>query len=322
MKKSMLIQPTRRSFCKYAAMGLAGLAAGTAPAVKLLASEQQSRFFRFAFISDTHIIDEFYDGVEGNNLDSESIFYTYNRLAAVRDTLNAVTPSIDLVLNAGDLVHNYPSDQYNFFFENVTRWDRYKELIDGFNMPVHSCLGNHDYDIGDISRQFTHDLAKAKLAIDPYYSVDHRGWKFIAANNFLGDSMDPGSSSYDNDAGSFGEEQLNWIEAELEQGAPTILFFHFPMFEMRSTEIADYGIVPLVRKYRDTIKMVVAGHVHRWYQLGDIYGPLHYTVASSRYDKSAYMIFEVDTVLNTFRVLNWRQIHWGTVNSDPYVQKD
>jgi len=318
--KNTLIKPTRRSFCKYAAMGLAGLAAGATPVTRLLADSETSRFFRFAFISDTHIIDEFYDGVEGNNLDSESIFHTYNRLAAVRDTLNAVSPGIDLVLNSGDLVHNYPSDQYDFYFQNTTRWDRYKELIDGFNMPVHSCLGNHDYDIGSIPRQFTNDLAKAKLGLDPYYSVDHRDWKFIAANNFLGESMNPDSALYYNGAGSFGETQLNWIESELEQGAPTILFFHFPLFEMRSVEVADYGIVPLIRKYRETIKMVVAGHVHRWYQVGDMYGPLHYTVASSRYDKNAFMIFEVDSVLNTYRVLNWRQIHWGTVNSDPYIQ--
>ena len=42
--------------------------------------EANSRFFRFANIADTHIIDDFYKGFKGNSLDTETIFKTTIRL--------------------------------------------------------------------------------------------------------------------------------------------------------------------------------------------------------------------------------------------------
>jgi len=301
----------RRDFLKMSAAGLAGLSLSGAPLLtsKTAQAMTAENTFRFAVIADTHIIDDFYTGDEGQ------IYYSANRLLAVRDMFNALTPAIELVINAGDAAHNYPSTDYDFYFENYTRFDRYKDITDGFNMPVYPCLGNHDYDIGTIDRGFTHDLVKAKWGIDPYYSVDYKGWKFIAANNFLGDTQDAGSPNFNEYFASFGEEQLMWLEAELQQGKPTILYFHYPLMLIKPYEIGDLGIVSLLRQYRETIKLVVAGHLHKWLQFGEMYGPPHYLCASTRYDKTAFMIFDVDTRLQTLRVANWDRIRWGTNNT-------
>src|SRR5262249_20061337 len=99
----------RRSFITVAGAGAAALAA---PA---------SRYFYFAIIADTHIIDEFYRGPEGNPLDTETIFKTKERLTSARDLINSVTPKMEKVFLVGDYFHNYPSDKWDFYFQNKTR---------------------------------------------------------------------------------------------------------------------------------------------------------------------------------------------------------
>lgn len=273
--------------------------------------------FRFAILTDTHIIDEFYTGPEGNELDTESIWHSAERLAFARGVINDFPRPVSLVIVAGDVFHNYPSTDYDFFFENKTRVDNAADLLAGFSCPVYPAWGNHDYDIGSISREFTHDLIKAKFGLDPYYFVDYRGWKFVSMNNFLGDTMDPSATCYDRDVGSFGEEQLVWFEDQLRQGMPTVVYFHYPLVQMAATEVTDLGMVPLLKKYRDTIRLVVAGHTHRWMNFGDMYGPVHLVAAATRYDGDSFLIVEVDTRTGMMDILNWDGIHWGTLYTRP-----
>jgi hypothetical protein len=53
---------------------------------------------------------------------------------------------------------------------------------------VHAGFGNHDYSARGMTRENTHELFRRKFGLKPYYSVEHRGWKFIHLNNFLGDT--------------------------------------------------------------------------------------------------------------------------------------
>ncbi len=86
-----------------------------------------SRYFYFAVIADTHIIDEFYKGPEGNALDTESIFKTTERLISARTLINSLHPPMERVFLVGDYFHNYPSTDWDFYFKNKTRVDRCKE---------------------------------------------------------------------------------------------------------------------------------------------------------------------------------------------------
>ena len=72
--------------------------------------------------------------------------------------------------------------------------------------------------------------------------MEHRGWKFIHLNNFLGDTWNKGTAPFDPAAGSLGEEQLNWFEAELEQHKPTFVFIHYPLYIVKPVEVKDYGV--------------------------------------------------------------------------------
>ncbi len=281
-------------------------------------STRAGRFFYFAVVADTHIIDDFYHGQESNALDTESLQHSAANLISARTLINSLDPPIEQVFVAGDYFHNYPSTEYDFYFKNKTRLDNAKAITDGFKMPVHIGFGNHDYGVPGVSREMSHRLFEAKFATKPYYAVEHKGYKFVQLNNFLGATWDPSSKTFDRGQGSLGEEQLNWFEAQLREHKPTFVFIHYPLWLCTPEEFADYGLHPLLRKYKETIQMVVSGHWHKWVDFAHTFGPQHYAIASTRYDPNAYMLIEVDRERNTWRFLNDNLVEWSTHYSKPY----
>jgi predicted MPP superfamily phosphohydrolase len=292
--------------------------AGVLALPSFLEARPDSRKFYFAVIADTHIIDGFYQGPENSPEDTESIFKTTERLISARDTINALRPAMDLVFLVGDYFHDYPSTDLDFYFQNRTRIDEAKTLSDGFKMPVHVGFGNHDYAVPKVSREMTHELFRRKLSLQPYYSVEHRGFKFVHLNNFLGDTWQAGHARFDKKQGSLGEAQLNWFEAELRQGKPTFVFIHFPLTIVAPKEREDYGLLPLLKQHKDTVQRVVSGHWHRWFEFGRSFGPQHLVMAATRYDPNAYLIVEVDMQAATHRLLNLDLVDWNTHFSRPY----
>lgn len=284
-----------------------------------VSSPADDRYFYFAMIADTHIIDDFYvKGSENGVEDNESILQTTPRLISARDLINSLKPAIEQVFIIGDYFHNYPSTDYDFYFKNKTRLDNAKAITDGFHMPVHIGFGNHDYDVRHVSRDMSHRLFKAKFNTEPYSALDYKGWKFIHLNNFLGSTQDRTAKDFNPNTGSLGEEQLHWFEAQLQQHKPTFVFVHYPLLAITPTEFSDYGLHPLLRKYSDTIQLVVSGHVHKWIDFAHTYGPQHYVMAATRYDPNAYMLMEVDRKLGTWRFINANLVEWSTHYSKPY----
>jgi UDP-2,3-diacylglucosamine pyrophosphatase LpxH len=264
-----------------------------------------SRYFYFALVADTHIIDKYYvKGSENGVEDNESILVTTPRFTSARDLINSLSPAIEQVFLIGDYFHNYPSTDYDFYFKNETRLDNAKTISDGFKAPVHLGFGNHDYDVHRVPREMSNRLFKAKFNADPYSVLDYKGYKFIHLNNFLGSTQDNAAKDFNPGIGSLGEEQLHWFEAQLQQRKPTFVFIHYPLMANVPAEFGDYGLHPLLRKYKDNIQLVVSGHVHRWIDFAHTYGPQHYIMASTRYDPNAYMLMEVDTQQGTWRFIN------------------
>lgn len=319
-------QLPRRNFLKNvgAAMALtipAFATKGNAAAIDLLASAvpaDKKRNFRFAVIADTHIIDDFYKGPEGNPLDTETIFKTTDRLKSARALINSLKPEVEQVFVVGDFFHDYPSDDFDFYFKNKTRIDNAKELTDGFKMPVHVGFGNHDYNVPKVSREMSHELFKEKLGVEPYYSIEHRGFKFVHLNNFQGETWNAKGDRYNKSRGSFGEAQLNWFQAELEQKKPTFVFVHYPLQSVLDVEVKDHGILPLLKKHKDTIMFVISGHWHKWFDFARTFGPQHYVMGSTRYDEDAYMIVDVDTKTGKYKWLNPDLVNWATYYSEPF----
>lgn len=315
MRYGVGMRITRHEFLK---LGGAAAAAFALRPLPLRAGGAASDVFYFALIADSHIIDDYYKGPESNPEDTESMFKTAERLTAARDFINALGPKIERVFLVGDYFHNYPSPDVDFYFKNETRLDRAKAITDAFTMPVHVGFGNHDYSIGRVSREVSHELFRRKFGVRPYYSVEHRGWKFVHLNNFLGNTMTPGHHDYNTSVGSLGEEQLNWFEAELQERKPTFVFVHFPLYIMKPTEVRDLGIYPLIKRHRETIQRVVSGHWHRWFEFGRSYGPEHLVMAATRYDADAYLIVEANTRTASHRLLNIDLVDWNTHYSEPY----
>lgn len=280
--------------------------------------QSSSDSFRVAVIADTHVIDDLYTGPEGSPEDTASIMRTSERLTAARHLINAVNPSPDLVFLVGDYFHDYPSPDIDFYFTRTTRIDNAKALTDGFRMPVHVGFGNHDYSVPNVSREASHELFRRKLGVPPYYAVDHRGWKFIHVNNFLGTTWEAGHANYKKQRGSLGEEQLTWLDAQLSERKPTFVFVHYPLSLIEPTEVRDLGLHTLLRKHADTVQRVISGHWHRWVDVGREYGPQHLVMASTRYDEDAYLFIDIDTRTATHRAVNLDLVEWDTHFSRPY----
>ncbi len=304
---------SRQSFLRVAGAGAAYLTLRPFAAAASDASK-----YHIALIADTHIIDGYYKGPEGSPEDTESIFKTSKRLEAARTLINSLHPAMEKTFLIGDYFHNYPSPDIDFYFQNETRLDRAKALTDGFHMPVHVGFGNHDYWATGMPRESSHELFRRKFGLKPYYSVEYRGWKFIHLNNFLGDTWTQGHAKFSPGAGSLGEEQLNWFEAELRENKPSLVFIHYPLTIVATTEVKDYGVHALIKRHRGTIQRVVSGHWHKWFEFGRSFGPPHLVMAATRYDPNAYLIVEIDTKKVSHELLNIGLVDWNTHYSSAY----
>ncbi|HEX7729978.1 MAG TPA: metallophosphoesterase [Terracidiphilus sp.] len=313
-----MTQLTRRSFGAMTAAALTTTLTRSLWAREVAAHAGSNRFY-VALVADTHIIDDFYvKGSENGVEDNESILVTTPRLTAARDFINSLSPAIEQVFLLGDYFHNYPSTDYDFYFKNKTRLDNAKAITDGFKMPVHVGFGNHDYDVKHVPREMSHRLFKAKFNTDPYWVLDYKGCKFVHLNNFLGSTQDNKAANFNPGTGSLGEEQLHWFEAQLAERKPTFVFVHYPLLQIVPAEFKDYGLHPLLYKYRDTIQLAVSGHVHKWIDFAHTYGPQHYIMAATRYDPNAYMLLEIDPAHGSWRFLNASLVKWSTHYSKPY----
>src|ERR1035437_4372656 len=164
---------TRRSFNSLAAATLASSLTRSLWA-REASLQSGGRYFYFALLADTHIIDNFYvKGSENGVEDNESIFVTTPRLTAARDLINSLNPAIEQVFVLGDYFHNYPSTDYDFYFKNTTRLDNAKAITDGFKMPLPLGCGNRDYDFHRVPREMSHRLFAAKFNAQPCSSVDY-----------------------------------------------------------------------------------------------------------------------------------------------------
>ncbi len=302
---------TRRRFLQTTGVGLIAWPS-------FLDARVEADTFHVGVIADTHIIDEFYNGPEGNPEDTESIFKTEERLRAATAALNGLAPTLDLVFLVGDYFHDYPSPDLEFYFTHTTRVDRAKALTDGFRAPVHVGFGNHDYAVPKVSRELTHELFRRKLGLPPYYAIEHRGWKFIHVNNFLGATWQVGHERFDRGQGSLGEEQLLWLDAQLSERKPSFVFVHYPLRAIVPVEYADLGLHTLLQRHASTVQRVISGHWHRWVDVGREFGPPHLVIAATRYDADAYLVVEVDTMAGTHRLLNLDLVEWNTHFSRPY----
>jgi 3',5'-cyclic AMP phosphodiesterase CpdA len=231
-----------------------------------LAFADESKSFRFAHISDSHI-QEISAGKFVRNWDRGLI-------RAVAET-NLLTPRPDFVVFGGDLAQ----------LGTKSELDHGAEMLSKLDCKTHCVMGEHDYylDLGEYW---------SKLFGPHHYSWDHKGVHFITLNSVL--TYDDWTyhrwpsnqqrmlemAGLDNPNGSpfmVGEAQRKWLAGDLEKvkkDTPVVVFSHSPIQKIYKgwnfwTEDAE-EVQALLKRFQTVT--VVYGHVHQiqYNQIGNI----------------------------------------------------
>jgi len=189
----------RRGFLKLAGLGGAVLASGLGPWGSALAAAGQD--FVFVQLTDSHWGFEGPPNPEARN--------TLKRAVAA---VNALERQPDFVIWTGDLTHAAPDDQ-----ERHRRMSEFKTIVADLKVKdVRFIPGENDagLDNGEMYKS---------LFGPGNYSFDHKGVHFVALDNVS------------NPNGLIGEDQLQWLHADLERQdktQPIVVFAHRPLFDL------------------------------------------------------------------------------------------
>jgi len=270
------------------------------------AEEQE---FSFVFMTDLHVKHDPF------------VLAEFSRLI---DTVNKM--EVDFVLTAGDQV-------YDVMRGNVKKSDSlfalYKELIAKINVPVHSCMGNHELfgiypesDIDSTHPDYKYGMFQRHLG-SPYYSFDHKGWHFIVLN-----VLDVADKKY---IGKVDEKQIEWLKQDLatvNANTPVAIAGHLPFvssfYQVYPPKNASSAATTWI-KNRDEVlqcfsdhqlKLVLQGHTH-WLEDINVENRTHFITGGAvagrpswrgnRHGARGFLLFSVKG--SSF---SWKFIEYGT----------
>ena len=200
------------------------------------------------------------------------------RLTTLIDEINKEKyPDVEMVITCGDNVSSV-YDRYtpDSSYSGYNRLQRFMDLITQLKKPYLLTMGNHEFKI-EKARDSDAPYEKSELlemegiwqtttGFKPYYSKSFNKWKFIVLN-----SMDLRHLNR-----RFGKDQLEWLENELKDNQPTLIFFHHPIrtdnFRIwdHPAEISDKdeepGFYSIMESNKQIIKGIFVGHGHSWVQ--------------------------------------------------------
>jgi len=194
--------PDRREFLKLAALGGGAVFMSGLPLYAGAATEAKpyDDFF-FVQLSDVHW------GYSGP-ANPESANTLKKAIAAV----NALEIPPEFVVFTGDLTHTTDDPK-----ERRRRMAEFKEIVSGLKVKTLRLMpGEHDASL-DAGAAFKEYFGET------HYAFDHKGVHFVVVDNV----SDPGAS--------IGEEQLNWLKADLakqRKDARIVVFTHRPLFDL------------------------------------------------------------------------------------------
>jgi hypothetical protein len=284
--RNLRIHPSlgRRTFLGgLGASALSGTALPSLVACGDDAEEAEDDSFTFIVISDTHVrLPGNPDEVDHKNQEN------LDHLEGVVATLNRDYPDAVCVVITGDLVGClFSDDPADYLTGQTNPAEVFKHHMDQLAMPYYPVLGNHDYQKGydPVLEEgiMTEDISRIEavwnkvLGMDPYYADVVNGVRFLFLNSNRGPARTAVCETNEFEAfctGSFDEEQLAWLEAQLTQPERCILFFHHPPFTDDPTSL--WSLLPsflvektdrfyeIVSTHRHRIDGMFVGHGHLW----------------------------------------------------------
>lgn len=237
------------------------------------------------------------------------------RLRNLVDSINAGHfENLDLLVATGDLVSSFYNKRNNGDDFDNNRSAKLNSIIKKIKIPYYFALGNHDYKIDgdkDSDAPFSFEeidtvetLWKKFTGLeDPFYSVNHKGWKLIFLNSMRGRYLER----------FFDDDQINFLSDELAERKPALIFFHHPIKsdnvpnikKLKDLITADREpeLFQVLKENQTLIKGIFEGHVHRWLE-DKLFGaiPVYMTDSFADNEKSPYRIIQVDIKSKTINV--------------------
>ena len=239
------------------AVGIVVDAANDAAAAIELAEDiiEAPASFLFAVLSDTHLM-------VNEDEPRNAMFVEAGQLFSTMD------PAPAFVVSTGDNIEDL------FCLPSHTAEDAelpiltlYRSLIEAhYAMPFYAVLGNHDnryFDTfagnEDAWRAWIRAFEGTETLPAPYYAVDHGGFRFLMLA-----CTDEATDHDSNDRCTIGDEQLAWLEAQLAEGLPSVLFWHHTMVPPEQLDASSHVLFHTIAAHEDTVRAVFTGHRHRF----------------------------------------------------------
>jgi hypothetical protein len=214
-------------------------------------------------------------GILGDQTGTYQMDSAYHYLQTAVTKILAWQP--DLIIQVGDIFESIRGVDSLADFRR--QFEKIAQIVHNSNLPWLIALGDHDVNppqyrplSKDRSREaWLQQLAREfelPFAAQPYYSLDYKGYHFVALYSLENLHTDPrwGSIFLNGISG----EQLAWLKSDLEAHKKTrgiIVVVHHPHWYVWSNWSAVHA---LLRQY--PVKAVVAGHFHYDQDEGELDG--------------------------------------------------
>jgi 3',5'-cyclic AMP phosphodiesterase CpdA len=259
---------SRRRFLQYLLGAGALTITGLEPLISQIAPPSGAQPFRFAFLSDLHLMQN------GALLSSQGI-------AACLTAVETLHPRPEFILVGGDLVNR----ARDLTIEQAeTSLDLFLKIWnDHTSLPAYWTFGNHDL-VGTSNSAVVPDgkyygkgLFQNRLKLPRlFYSFDHKGWHFVVLDDI---EAEPDHSYI----GKLFDDELAFLQADLDahRSMPTIICTHIPILSnlpvgamiARAAHqlppktppknlVCTNGTILLDDLPRHNVRAVLAGHLH------------------------------------------------------------
>lgn len=249
---------------------------------------------RFVYVSDLHV-----RGTPENP--------SKQHLVRAMDELNALEFPADLVVATGDYVEWLPEGTTADAPSNLTlALDELARL----KWPTLTTVGNHEYYRDGALNPTLDKAARDTLLADVLgHPLDGaevvNGVRFVVLNSMAGDLWEPNAGL----VGSFTDEQLGWLRAELADGRPTLLFNHHPPAPGVLTASGD-SLCDVLESNPGVVRAIFGGHLHGFWS-GDFCGVPYYLVSNVVPGKTFYYLGEYDGAADELTIVNQDELPFG-----------